>query len=126
MSIGAFPSAWRNSVMHLYIICTSMSNAFLSNCSSAATCHTTIKFNGILVEMFSLYFYTTNIRALFVSQHNRIGGINFIALIVTFSTHIAANENGEDSICDQHEIFSPLAFSPSYYFFFFLHSPLSF
>lgn len=86
VNVNRFFSAWKNSVIHLHS-CTSMSNAFLSNCSSAATCHKTIKCNGILVKMFSLYFHTTNIHAWFVSQHYIIGGVNFIALIVIFSTY---------------------------------------
>ena len=62
MSIGVFFfSAWSNSVTHLCFICTSMSDAILSDCPFAANCCTATKCNGILVGRFNLYCYTTNI-----------------------------------------------------------------
>jgi len=54
MSMGAIFSAWRNSVTHLCFICTPMSDDILTNCPSAAICHTATKCNRILVERFNL------------------------------------------------------------------------
>ena len=56
-----FFSAWRNSVSHLFFICTSTSDTILSDCPSAVICSTAIKYNGILVRRFNLYCHTTNI-----------------------------------------------------------------
>ena len=64
-----FFSAWRNSVPPLCFICISMSDATVSECSSAAICHTTTTCNGILVERFNLYCHTIHL------WHNR--GITF-------------------------------------------------
>ena len=79
----SFFSAWRNSVSHLCFIFTSMSNAILSDCHSAASCHMTTKFKGILAERFNFYSHTTNISAYAnVGQENRIGGITSRAGLV--------------------------------------------
>ena len=40
----------------------SMSDTILSDCPSAAICHTATKFNGILVGKFSFYCHTTDIQ----------------------------------------------------------------
>ena len=61
MSMDAIFSTWRNSVTHLCVICSSISDTILSDCSSVAICHTAIKFNGILAGNFSFYSHTTNI-----------------------------------------------------------------
>jgi len=61
MSLGAIFSAWRNSITHLCFIRTSMSDAILSDCSSAVICRTATKFNGILVGRFNLYCHINNI-----------------------------------------------------------------
>jgi len=42
-------------------LCTSMSDAHLSDCSSASICHMESKHNGILVGRYNLYCHTTNI-----------------------------------------------------------------
>ena len=60
MSAGAVFFSFRKSVPHLCSIHTSMSDAIVSDCPSAAICHTATKWNGILVETFSLYCHTTN------------------------------------------------------------------
>jgi len=60
MSVGAISSVWRNSVTHVCFIHTFMSDSILSDCPSAAICHTTT-WNGILVGRFNLYWSTTNI-----------------------------------------------------------------
>ena len=57
-----FFSAWMNSITHFCFIRTSMSDAILSDCSSADICRTTTKFNGILAGRFNLYRHITNIR----------------------------------------------------------------
>ena len=54
-----FCSAWRNWMTPFCFTCTSMSDIILSNCLSAAICHTATKFKGISVEGFYLYCHTT-------------------------------------------------------------------
>ena len=61
VSMGATFSTWRISVTHLCSICASISDAILSDCSSAAICHTATKFNGMLAGWFSPYCRPTNI-----------------------------------------------------------------
>ena len=56
--MDAIFSTWRNSVTHLL---TSMSDTILSDCSSAAICHTATKCKGIPTGRFSLYCHPTNI-----------------------------------------------------------------
>ena len=56
-----FFSEWRNSIPLLCFVCTSVSDAILSDCPSAAIYHTATKWNGILVERFNFYCHTTNI-----------------------------------------------------------------
>ena len=56
-----FFSAWRDSVTHLCFTCTSMLNAILSDCPSAAIHHMPTKSKGILAGRFNLYCHTTNI-----------------------------------------------------------------
>jgi len=51
----------RNSMTHLWTKCTLTSDRILSNCPSAAICHTATKCNGIPVGRFNLYCHTTNI-----------------------------------------------------------------
>ena len=46
-SMGVVFSTWRNSVIHLCFMCTSMSAAIVSDCPSADICHTVTKYNGI-------------------------------------------------------------------------------
>ena len=43
------------------LICTSMSDAIVSDCPSAVICHMATTFNGILVGRFNFYCHTTNI-----------------------------------------------------------------
>ena len=54
-------SQWRNSVTHLYFMCSSTSATILSDCPFAAICHMTTTCNRILVGRFSFYCHTTNI-----------------------------------------------------------------
>ena len=71
--------AWRNSVTHLCFICTSMSDAILLNCPSAAVCHMGTMYNGILMWKFNLYCHTANIHlwkcgpTLLVGQYSYFG-----------------------------------------------------
>ena len=46
---------------HVCIIRTSISDAILSDCTSAAICHMGSKCNGIIVGRFNLYCHSTNI-----------------------------------------------------------------
>ena len=55
-----FFSTWGNSMSHLCFIHTSMSDAFVSDCPSAAVWQTATKCNGILVGMLNFYFHATN------------------------------------------------------------------
>jgi len=48
-------------ITHLYFIHALMSDTVLSDCPSAALCHTATTCNGILVGRFSLYCCTPNI-----------------------------------------------------------------
>ena len=61
LSMGAISSLWRNSVNHRYFICTSMSDAIVSDCPSAAVCLTVTTCNGVLEGRSNLYCHTTNI-----------------------------------------------------------------
>ena len=61
MSVGAIFSTWRNSIPHICIIHTSMSDAISSDCCSAAICPMAPKCNIILMGKFSLYCCATNI-----------------------------------------------------------------
>ena len=58
---GCHFSPWRNSMAHLCFICTSMSEAILSDCPFAAISHTSTTCNGILVGRFNLYCHTISI-----------------------------------------------------------------
>jgi len=82
-----FFSEWRNSITLFCFIHTSMSDTILSDCPSAATCHTATICNRILVGRFNLNCHTTNIRLLhhYLGQHNNIGGITFgVAFVYSF------------------------------------------
>ena len=61
MSVGTIFSTWTNSVPHLCFIHTSMSDTIVSECPSAAICHTATTWNWISVGRFSLYCHTTTI-----------------------------------------------------------------
>ena len=57
----SFYSTWRNWISSLCFILTPMSDTILSDCPSAAICHTATTFNRILVGKFNLYCHPTNI-----------------------------------------------------------------
>jgi len=57
-----FFSKWKNSMTPICLICTSMSGSILSDCPSAAICHTATKFNEILVGRLSVYCHPANIQ----------------------------------------------------------------
>ena len=61
ISAGAVFSAWQNSVTHLCFICTPVPGSILSDCPSAAICHTATTCNGRPTGRFNLYHRTTNI-----------------------------------------------------------------
>jgi len=78
MLVGAIISAWKNSVMHLCFIHTSV-----SDCPSAAICHTARK-NGVEYWWEGLNSITTPPPSASgnVGQHNKIGGITFGSALV--------------------------------------------
>ena len=82
MTVGAIFSAWRNSIPHLCFICTSMSDAILSGCPSAAICHMATTCSAIWTRRFSLYCYTTTSTSDTVTQYNKTGGITFGAALM--------------------------------------------
>ena len=64
-----------------------MSDAILSDCLSAAICHTATTCNGMLVGMFNLYCLSTSTvpstsAADAMGQHNKIGGITLEAALI--------------------------------------------
>ena len=75
-----FFSTRRNSVTLHCFIHTSVSDAILSDCPSAAICHRATTWNGILAERFNLYCHTTTICT--VGQHHKIEGITFGAALI--------------------------------------------
>ena len=81
MSVGAVFSTCWNSVTHLCFICTSMSDAVLSECPFAAICHMATKFKGIWMGKFSLCCPCHHHSSLMLWV-NIIGGIAFRAALV--------------------------------------------
>jgi len=71
-----------NGKPHLCFICTSITDAIVSDCPSAAICHTATKCNGILAGRFNLYCHTANI-CLMLWENIKIGGITFGALLIS-------------------------------------------
>jgi len=82
-SVGAIVSVWTNSVPPLHFIYTSMSDTVLSDCPSAAICHTAATWNGILVGRFKtlLPYHQHSTLTLWI-KHNKIGGITFGILCI--------------------------------------------
>lgn len=79
--MGADLSIWRNSMTHL-----SLSVSMLSDSPSAIICLTETKYNTILARRYSLYCHigltsTSNI----ASQHNKIGAITFGTLLILYT-----------------------------------------
>ena len=80
--------AWMNvsgyifSVWRLCFICTSMLDAVLSDCSSAAIYCMETEWNRMLVGRFSLYCQTPTSASDAVGKQNKIGGSTFGAAIV--------------------------------------------
>jgi len=74
--VQLFPHAgirWRTFASYTF-----MSDTILSDCSSAAICHTATKCNGILVERFNLYCCPSGDKG----QYSEIGGITFRAVVI--------------------------------------------
>ena len=61
ISMSIIFSTLRKSITHLFFILTSMLEAILLDCSSAAICCIATKCNGMLVGSFNLYCQITNI-----------------------------------------------------------------
>ena len=81
MNVTAIFSTWKNSNTHLYSIHSSVLNAIVSDCLSAAICHAATTCNRILVGRFNLCCCTTNICSDTMGQHHKIGGITFTAAL---------------------------------------------
>jgi len=76
-------SAWRNSVTHFKcFICSSMSDAILSECPSAANCHTASTCNGILVGGSASTAIPPTSTSGVVGLHIKMGDITFGAALV--------------------------------------------
>lgn len=75
-----FP-AWRNSLAHLYLIDTSVSD-IVSHCPSAAICCRATVCSEILTGRFNPYCCTTNILLWHCGPTNKIGGITLGAAFV--------------------------------------------
>jgi len=82
MSMGAISSAWRTFVPCLCFIQTSVSEAILSDCPSAAICHAARRWNGISVEYSTFTTIPPTSTSFVVGQHNNIGGITFRAAFI--------------------------------------------
>ena len=89
----SFFSAWRNSVTHLFSVCTSMSHADVSDCPSAAICHTAMKCSRILVGTYNLCCHTTN--SYILGQHHKIRGITYILIFPGLFVCLFFNNNGD-------------------------------
>ena len=72
---------------HIFALCTSMSDAILSDYPSAAICRTATKCNGILVESSVSTATPPTSTSDFVGQHNKVGGIAFGA-VLTYMTSL--------------------------------------
>jgi len=57
-------------------------DAILSDCPSAAICHTATRCNGILVGRFNLYCHAISIHLWHCGQHSNMGGFTFGAALV--------------------------------------------
>jgi len=71
-------STWRNSVTHLFLICTSMSDASGSECPSAGICHMAKNWWNGLISIAMPATSASN----FVAQRDKIGGITVRATLV--------------------------------------------
>jgi len=74
---GGHFSTWRNSVTHRCFICTSMSDTGLTDCPSAAICHTATACKGMLVGRLNLYYISPTSTSDVVGRHSNISGIFF-------------------------------------------------
>jgi hypothetical protein len=68
LSVGA----WRNSLTHLCFVCTSMSDAILPDCSSAAICRMGTKLTNYWWEGSTSIAILPESASNFVGQHNKI------------------------------------------------------
>ena len=84
ISMNEVLSTWRNSVPHLCFIHTSMSDAVVSDCSSAAICHTATKCNRTVVGSFNCIALLPTLTFDIIGNHNKIGGITSRATLIRF------------------------------------------
>ena len=80
--MGAIFSPLRHSISHLHFICTSISDAILSDCPSAAICHKVTDCYGILVEGPASTAIPPPSTFDIVSQHSEVGGSTFGAALI--------------------------------------------
>ena len=75
-------STWRNSIPHLRFIHTSMSDAILSDCPSAAICHTATNVTEYWWEgSTSTAIPPTSVSDV-VGRHGKVGGFSFRAALI--------------------------------------------
>jgi len=77
-----FFSVWRNSAIYFCFICTSMSDAILSDCSSAAICHMAVT-ECLCGGSTSAAIPPTSTSDT-AGQHNKIEGITFGTAVVKY------------------------------------------
>jgi hypothetical protein len=70
-------SAWRNSMAHLWFVRTSVSDAILPDCSSAAMCRTATKLTNYWRKGSTSTVIAPASASNVVDQHNKIEGITF-------------------------------------------------
>ena len=76
-----FSTQW-NSLTHFCFIHTSVSDASLSDCPSAATCHTATEYNGILAGRLTSTAIPPTSTFGIMSQQNKVGGITLRAVLI--------------------------------------------
>src|SRR5258705_8668420 len=81
---GAIFSAWNNSLTHLCFICASMTGAILSDCPplpSGARQQSLWDIGGKVQPLLPYHLHPLDV----VDQHNKIGGISFVAPLVHYN-----------------------------------------
>ena len=71
-------------MQHLCFMRTSLSDGILSDCPSAAICHTATKCKGILARRFHLTVTPPTPASDIVVQHNKMGGITYKAALIHY------------------------------------------
>ena len=82
MSMGTIFSAWRNSIAYFCFICISMSDAVLSDCSSASIGHRATKCNKYWQKGSTSTVKPLTSAPDVMGQHNKTGGVTFRAALI--------------------------------------------